>query len=124
MWGESERAVSSNDDRTPPTTHTLTDLISYKYTQSFRVLCKKCLTYMFDRCKIDVYLERRLLMKVQVNISDDMVARIDEIAKTYGVSRSALCSVFIGQAVASTERAFDAVSEVGKNILKGSEKKA
>lgn len=79
---------------------------------------------MFDRCKIDVYLERRLLMKVQVNISDDMVARIDEIAKTYGVSRSALCSVFIGQAVASTERAFDAVSEAGKNILKGSEKEA
>lgn len=59
-------------------------------------------------------------MKVQVNISDDMVARIDEIAKTYGVSRSALCSVFIGQAVASTEKAFDVVSEAGKSVIKSS----
>lgn len=59
-------------------------------------------------------------MKVQVNISDDMVARIDEIAKTYGVSRSALCSVFIGQAVASTEKAFDVVSEAGKSVIKNS----
>ena len=75
---------------------------------------------MSERCKIDVYLERRLFMKVQVNISDDMVARIDEIAKTYGVSRSALCSVFIGQAVASTEKAFDVVSEAGKSVIKSS----
>ena len=59
-------------------------------------------------------------MKVQVNISDDMVARIDEIAKTYGVSRSALCSVFIGQAVASTEKVFDVVSEAGKSVIKSS----
>ena len=35
VGGESERAVSSNDDRPPPTTHTLTNQKAFKYTQSF-----------------------------------------------------------------------------------------
>lgn len=38
-------------------------------------------------------------MRVQVNVSDDLVKKIDEYAKIMGVSRSALCSVWIGQIV-------------------------
>lgn len=46
-------------------------------------------------------------MKIQVNISDDLVKRVDEYAKTMGVSRSALCAVFIGQGVMGYEKAFE-----------------
>lgn len=43
-------------------------------------------------------------MRVQINLEDDMVRRLDKIAKGYGVSRSALGSMFIGQMVNSTEK--------------------
>lgn len=52
-------------------------------------------------------------MRVQVNLEDGMVKRVDTIAKEYGVSRSALCSVFIGQMVNNTEKGFD----MAKSIL-------
>lgn len=38
-------------------------------------------------------------MRVQVNVSDEMVSEIDRYAKEMGVSRSALCSIFIGQGI-------------------------
>lgn len=45
-------------------------------------------------------------MRVQVNLSDEMVAEVDALAKKYGVSRSSLCSTLIGQGVASHTEAF------------------
>ncbi len=51
-------------------------------------------------------------MRVQVNLSDDMVKKIDGYAKQLGVSRSALCSMFIGQACLSYDKAYDAFSGV------------
>ena len=58
-------------------------------------------------------------MRVQVNLSDDMVNRVDRIAKDYGVSRSALISTFVGQMVNNTEISKNAVSALlsNKNIL-------
>lgn len=44
-------------------------------------------------------------MRIQVNVSDEMVKRIDVIASLLGVSRSAMCAVFIGQGVVSYEKA-------------------
>lgn len=38
-------------------------------------------------------------MKVQVNVSDEMVKLIDEYAEMMGVTRSSLCAIFIGQGV-------------------------
>ena len=46
-------------------------------------------------------------MRVQVNISDDMVNKLDMYASKMGVSRSALCSVLIGQAVMGYDKAFE-----------------
>lgn len=43
-------------------------------------------------------------MKVQVNLSDELVSKIDSFAKAMGVSRSALCGVWIGQTVMSMEK--------------------
>lgn len=50
-------------------------------------------------------------MRVQVNISDEMVNRLDVIAKQMGVSRSALCSMLIGQGVMTYESSMQIVLE-------------
>ena len=46
-------------------------------------------------------------MRVQVNVSDDMVQRLDSYARKMGVSRSALCSVLIGQGIMGFDNAFE-----------------
>lgn len=51
-------------------------------------------------------------MKVQVNLSDEMVNRVDNLAKSYGVSRSALCSMYIGQMVTTTEASRNAIDTI------------
>ena len=45
-------------------------------------------------------------MRIQVNLSDEMVTEVDKLAKKYGVTRSGLCSTLIGQGVASHTEAF------------------
>ena len=62
-------------------------------------------------------------MRVQVNLSDEMVGKIDEFAKKVGVSRSAFCSMLIGQGCLSYEKAFDIannMSDVLRDTLKTS----
>jgi metal-responsive CopG/Arc/MetJ family transcriptional regulator len=60
-------------------------------------------------------------MRLQVNVADDMVDRVDFYAKKMGVSRSALCSVAIGQYVLGMDKSMDiltAISDkVGDNML-------
>lgn len=46
-------------------------------------------------------------MRVNVNLSDELVSRVDKIAKDYGVPRASLLSVFIGQSVATYEKGLD-----------------
>lgn len=46
-------------------------------------------------------------MRVQINLSDSAVKKIDNLAEAYGVSRSALCSTIIGQYIFSTEQVID-----------------
>lgn len=62
-------------------------------------------------------------MKVQVIMSEEMVKRVDEYANSMGVSRSALCAIFIGQGVMGLDRGADIVenavnSGVFDNLLK------
>ena len=40
-----------------------------------------------------------MAIRVQVNVGDEMLAEIDKYAETMGVTRSALCSVLIGQGI-------------------------
>ena len=60
-------------------------------------------------------------MRVQVNLSEEMVENVDKYAKQMGVSRSALCSILIGQGIMSYNKAMDVVSvigdEIGDNLL-------
>lgn len=51
-------------------------------------------------------------VKVQVLMNPEMVKRVDALASAYGVSRSALCAVYIGQAVTATESTLDAVDKL------------
>lgn len=55
-------------------------------------------------------------MRVQVNLSDDLVKKIDGYAKVMGVSRSALCSVWIGQSAMSYEQSFAIVQQMGDKL--------
>lgn len=61
-------------------------------------------------------------MRIQVNLSRDMVRRIDAIAQNIGVNRSAYLATMIGQQVAATEQvmsaARDVLGEAAKKSLK------
>lgn len=55
-------------------------------------------------------------MRVQVNLSDGMVERVDSYAKLMGVSRSALCSMLIGQGVMNFEKSMDIIGSFGDKL--------
>lgn len=57
-------------------------------------------------------------MRVQVNLSDNMVERVDNLAKNYGVSRSSLCSMAIGQFVMGVEQSISILEKSGYEYLK------
>ena len=54
-------------------------------------------------------------MRVQVNLSDGMVERVDSYAKLMGVSRSALCSMLIGQGVMNFEKSMEMMKQNKKH---------
>lgn len=56
-------------------------------------------------------------MRVQVNVNDEMVERIDYYAKLMGMSRSGLCSYFIGMGMMSIEKANTIMNEMGDAML-------
>ena len=56
-------------------------------------------------------------MRVQVNVDDEMVKKIDAYAKRMGVTRSALCSVFIGQGIMGYEKSFEVLDRVGDKLV-------
>ena len=56
-------------------------------------------------------------MKVQININDDIVKRIDEYAKSLGISRSACCAMWLGQAVQSVEKQNKMLEKTGLSIV-------
>lgn len=55
-------------------------------------------------------------MRVQVNLSDEMVTRVDKYADMMGVSRSALCSMFIGQGIMAYDKSISMLENVGERV--------
>lgn len=55
-------------------------------------------------------------MRVQVNLSDDMVARVDHYAKIIGVPRSTFCSVLIGQGVMAFDKSMSVLDQAGLKL--------
>lgn len=55
-------------------------------------------------------------MRVQVNLSDEMVKEVDAYAKKMGVSRSAFCSMMVGQGVMNLNVAYKAVDVISEKM--------
>lgn len=55
-------------------------------------------------------------MRVQVNLSDEMVGKVDSYASKMGVSRSALCSILVGQGIMSYDKSMDVISILGDKL--------
>lgn len=56
-------------------------------------------------------------MRIQVNLSDNMVKRVDAMAEDMGVSRSALCSTIIGNYIMNYQKSVDILEKFGKEML-------
>lgn len=55
-------------------------------------------------------------MRIQVIASDELVAKVDKYADMMGVSRSALCSVLIGQGIMGYEKGVELFEKLGANV--------
>lgn len=55
-------------------------------------------------------------MRVQINLSDEMVEKVDSYAVKMGVSRSALCSMLVGQGIMGYDRSMDLLSIFGDKL--------
>ena len=55
-------------------------------------------------------------MRVQVNLSDEMVGKVDAYARKMGVSRSALCSMFVGQGIMNYDKSMDILTLIGDKV--------
>lgn len=58
------------------------------------------------------------MKKLQININDDIVARIDRQAHLLGVTRSALCAVWLGEALINQEAKMNMTQEYSKTLVK------
>lgn len=57
-------------------------------------------------------------MRLQVSVSDDLVKRIDYYASRFGCSRSALCSVLIGQGLMGYDKVDEVFEGIGETVKK------
>jgi metal-responsive CopG/Arc/MetJ family transcriptional regulator len=55
-------------------------------------------------------------MRVQVNLSDEMVSKVDSYARKMGVSRSALCSMLVGQGIMGYDKSMDLMTVLGDKL--------
>ena len=53
-------------------------------------------------------------MRIQINLGDELVKDVDALADRYGITRSSLCAMLIGQGVASHNEAFNLVKDKEK----------
>lgn len=60
-------------------------------------------------------------MRIQVNLSDSMVKKLDKLADDYGVTRSALCAMLIGQGADGINQAKQIITEMSDSLKKGVE---
>ena len=64
-------------------------------------------------------------MRIQVNLGDEMLKKVDSYSKLLGVTRSSLCSMLIAQGVMAYDKGFEVIdkigSQLGKNIINAAE---
>lgn len=57
-------------------------------------------------------------MKLQISVNDEIVPKIDALAKALGVSRSALCAIWIGQGLMGFNKAQEIVEELAPQMAR------
>ena len=55
-------------------------------------------------------------MRLQVNANEQMVAKLDKYAEMMAVSRSAVCSMLIGQGLMGLDRSCGILSDLGERL--------
>ena len=55
-------------------------------------------------------------MRLQVNANEQMVAKLDKYAEMMAVSRSALCSMLIGQGLMGLDKSCGILSDLGVRL--------
>lgn len=55
-------------------------------------------------------------MRIQVNLSDEMVEKLNDYSKQIGVPRSSLCAVWLGQNIAGLEKAMDTIGNMYERL--------
>lgn len=55
-------------------------------------------------------------MRLQVNANEQMVAKLDKYAEMMAVSRSALCSMLIGQGLMGLDKSCGILSDLGERL--------
>lgn len=55
-------------------------------------------------------------MRVQVNLSNEMVSKVDSYSRKMGVSRSSLCSMLVGQGIMNFDKSMDLLTLIGDRI--------
>lgn len=61
-------------------------------------------------------------MRLQINVSENLAKKIEYYSNEFGVSKSAFCSMMLGQSVLGLDGAKDALTQVGKELLKNDNK--
>lgn len=55
-------------------------------------------------------------MRIQINLSEEMIREVDAYAKKMGVSRSAFCSMMVGQGVMNLNTAYKVIDTLGDKL--------
>lgn len=55
-------------------------------------------------------------MRIQVNLGDALLAKVDKLADACGVARSAVCSMLISQGVLAYEKSFEIMDSLKDSI--------
>lgn len=56
-------------------------------------------------------------MRINITISDEMNEKLNAISKKWGVSKSNLCTIAIGQYVEGLDRAYEIVGNLEKRLM-------
>ena len=65
---------------------------------------------------VDIKKKGGFNMRVQVNLSEEMIERCDYYSKKMGVTRSSLCSMLIGQGIMSYDKSMDLLQLIGDKV--------
>lgn len=56
-------------------------------------------------------------MRIMVNLSDEMVRKVDKLAESIGVNRSAFCAMMIGNGVVSYVKSLEVIESIAREEI-------